>query len=371
MVIFRCHTIYCASSPVRAICEKFWRTTFSASILRHFGRLAIVADTETVLILSDVHYASAAERVRVNYELQGLTNPLTRLAILFWRRMIWLADPFAHNYLLDRFIDRTHETGEAGLVVANGDFSCDSGFTGLCDPASRQSAEECLGKLRGRFGERLHTTIGDHELGKTSLAGGRGGMRLESWRVTTEDLRIEPAWERRVGSHVLIGVTSSLIALDVYEGDALPDEVREWRRLRSEHMQQLREIFDRLNSSDRIVLFCHDPTALPFLGNEAFMQNRLGQIERTVIGHLHTPLVIWKTRLLAGCPPITFLGRGIRRISRGLNRARGWKPFNILLCPSLAGSQLLKDGGYYEMTLRQNEPADFKRHRLKWEKQTR
>lgn len=368
MVNLRCHTIYCASSPVREICEKFCRTVISASILRQIGRFASVVDTETVLILSDVHYASAAERVRVNYELQGLTNPLTRLAILFWRRLIWLADPFAHNYLLDRFIERTKERGDARVVVANGDFSCDSGFVGLCDSASRQSAEECLEKLRARFGERLRTTIGDHELGKTSLAGGRGGMRLESWRATTEDLRIEPLWERRVGGHVLVGVTSSLIALDVYEGDALPEEVREWHRLRAEHIQRLREVFERLNSSDRIVLFCHDPTALPFLANEAFVQKRLGQIERTVIGHLHTPMVIWKTRMLAGLPPIHFLGRGIRRISRGLNRARGWKPFNVLLCPSLAGSQLLKDGGYYEMTLRPNTPAQFKRHRLRWEK---
>lgn len=324
-------------------------------------------DTETVLILSDPHYASAAERVRVNYELEGLTNPLTRIAILFWRRLIWLADPFAHNYLLDRFLDRA---ADPNLIVANGDFSCDSAFIGLSDPAARQSAEECLGKLRGRFGDRLHTTIGDHELGKTSLAGGRGGMRLESWRVTTQHLNMTPAWERRIGDHVLIGVTSSLVALEVYEPDALADEVREWRRLRAEHLEQLREIFEGVKSSERIILFCHDPTALPFLANEAFIQKRVPQIDRTIIGHLHTPLVIWKTRLLAGFPPIHFLGRGIRRISRGLHRARGWKPFNILLCPSLAGSQLLKDGGYYEMKLKPGAAADLKLHRLHWEKQS-
>jgi hypothetical protein len=30
----------------------------------------------------------------------------------------------------------------------------------------------------------------------------------------------------------------------------------------------------------------------------------------------------------------------------------------------------LKDGGYYEMKLRAGEPAEFARHRLKWEKQS-
>ena len=323
-----------------------------------------MGDTEKVLILSDIHYASAAERVRVNYESEGIENPLTRLLIKIWRRCIWLRDPFAHNYLLDRFLERA---GEADLVIANGDYSCDSAFIGLADAAARESAEECLGRVRGRFGERCLTVIGDHELGKSSLAGNRGGLRLESWRITTEDLKIPGAWELRIHDHVLIGVTSSLIALEVFEPDTLPDELREWRRLRAEHMQKLRAIFERVKSGERIILFCHDPTALPFLAMEPFVQQKLSQIERTIIGHLHTPMVIWKARMLAGFPQITFLGRGIRRISRGLNRARGWKPFNVLLCPSLSGSQLLKDGGYYEMNLRAGAPAEFIRHHLKWE----
>jgi hypothetical protein len=239
---------------------------------------------------------------------------------------------------------------------------------GLSDAAARQSAEECLGKLRGRFGENLRTVIGDHELGKTSLAGHRGGLRLESWRVTTGDLKVDPVWERRIGDHILIGVTSTLIALDVYEADALPDEAQGWKQLRAGQIDQLRGVFETVKPSDKIVLFCHDPTALPFLAQEDFVRRKLGQIERTVIGHLHTSLVIWKTRVLAGFPPIHFMGRGVKRISRGLHRARGWKPFNILLCPSLAGSQLLKDGGFYEMKLRRGEPAEFVRHRLKWER---
>lgn len=348
-----------------AISRNLSHPDISPSIFVQFGRLTIVTDTESALILSDPHHASAAERARVNFEIQGIANPFIRFLIIVWRRFFWLRDPFAHNYLLDRFLARA---GEPPLVIANGDYSCDSAFVGVADPASRQSARECLDKLRQRFGERLLTTIGDHELGKSSLAGNRGGLRLESWRVATQDLQISPVWERRVGDHVLIGVTSSLIALEVFEPDALPEEIREWQRLRAEHIHQLRAILEKVKASDRIILFCHDPTALPYLANETFVQPKLGQIEKTIIGHLHTPMVFWKARLLAGLPPIRFLGQGVRRISRGLNRARAWKPFNVLLCPSLSGSQLLKDGGYYEMKLSGGAPAQFTRRRLRWEK---
>src|SRR3954465_11856624 len=116
--------------------------------------------------------------------MQGIESLFTRLLVRFWRKFVWLKDPFAHNYLLDRLLERP---GEPDLVIANGDFSCDSAFIGVADPASRQSAIECLAKLRARFGERLVLTMGDHELGKTSLAGNRGGLRLESWRVSTQE----------------------------------------------------------------------------------------------------------------------------------------------------------------------------------------
>jgi len=319
------------------------------------------------LILSDPHYASAAERARIDYEMQGIESLFTRLLVRFWRKFVWLKDPFAHNYLLDRLLERP---GEPDLVIANGDFSCDSAFIGVADPASRQSANVCLAKLRGRFGERLVLTMGDHELGKTSLAGNRGGLRLESWRISTEELGIAPVWQKRIGNFVLIGVPSTLIALEVFHREALENEWPEWQRLRAEAMTQIRNIFGGVAASEKIILFCHDPTALPFLAEVPAVWEKLGQLERTVIGHLHTPMVFWKARLLAGFPPIHFMGHGIRRISRALNRARSWKPFRVLLCPSLAGSQLLKDGGYYTLALRAGAPAHFIRHHLRWEKQT-
>ncbi len=313
--------------------------------------------------MSDPHYASAAERARTNFEIVGISNPFARIGVRLWRRLIWLRDPFAHNYLVDRFID---EAGEPDWVVANGDFSCDSAFIGVADPAARESARECLAKLRGRFGDRLLATMGDHEFGKTSLAGGRGGLRLESWRVSTAELKIEPLWHRRIGDFLLIGVTSTLIALEAFRNEIPPEEWANWSRLRDEHMSALRKILDESNRNERILLFCHDPTALPFLWEEDWVRSKISQIDRTIIGHLHTPLVFWKSRMLAGFPKVPFMGHGIARITGALNRARAWRPFRVLLCPSLAGSQLLKDGGYYTMHLPKSGPAQFELYRLKW-----
>jgi len=69
---------------------------------------------------------------------------------------------------------------------------------------------------------------------------------------------------------------------------------------------------------------------------------------------------------LAGLPTIKFLGHTALRLSSALGQARQWKPFRVRLCPSLAGIELLKDGGYLsaEIDLDAGRPAMFKRHRL-------
>jgi hypothetical protein len=68
-------------------------------------------------------------------------------------------------------------------------------------------------------------------------------------------------------------------------------------------------------------------------------------------------------------PTIRFLGNSIRRMSAGLSAARGWRPFRVRLCPSLAGIQLLKDGGYLELRLdpEAEQPAATRFHRLPWD----
>src|SRR5215471_11003319 len=116
----------------------------------------------TVGILSDVHYASAAEQARgLDYELQGLKNPLQRLFVRYYRRYFWLRDPMHQNHRLDRFLEKAQDLD---YLVVNGDYSCNSAFVGLSDDAAFQSTRECLGKLLDKFGAHLYATYGDHEL---------------------------------------------------------------------------------------------------------------------------------------------------------------------------------------------------------------
>lgn len=321
--------------------------------------------TYQVAILSDIHYAGALEQTRGNdYEFRDLKNPCARLFIRYYRRYVWVRDPFRQNHLLDEFIRRV---GTPDLVVANGDYSCDTAFIGVSDDASLASAQECLGKLRDKFAPRFEATFGDHELGKLSFFGDWGGMRLASWLRAKKDLSLKPLWRAELGNYVLLGVTSTLLALPVFENDMLPEECTRWEQLREEHFADVRREFAALKSGQRVLLFCHDPSALPFLWHDETVRKALPQIEQTVIGHLHSPLVFWKSRLLAGMPPIRFLGHTVKRLSTTLSAGRHWRPFNVRLCPSLAGIELKKTGGFYtvELDADARQPARFQLHRIK------
>jgi 3',5'-cyclic AMP phosphodiesterase CpdA len=317
----------------------------------------------SVAIVSDVHYASAAEQERGDYCLCQLANPVQRLAVRLYRHYVWLRDPFAHNELLNDFIERTRG---ADIVVANGDYSCDSGFVGISDDAAFASARECLEKLRAAFGSNLSATLGDHEFGKKPLGANVGGLRIRSFSRATSDLEIAPFWKFELGNYVLMGITSSVAALPVYESEALREEVKDWRELHKAHLAAVRQAFSQLRPYQRVLLFCHDPTALPYLWHEKEIREKLPQVERTIIGHLHSNLVLFKSRILAGCPPITFMGHTVRRITIALREARLWRHFNVLLCPSLAGMELLKDGGFVtaELELSAAQPPCYRVHRV-------
>jgi hypothetical protein len=323
-----------------------------------------MSGTISVAIVSDIHYASAAEQARGNdYEFRGLANPFLRLFVRFHRRFLWLRDPLSQNYLLDRFI--TH-AAKCNYAVANGDYSCNSAFVGLSDDAANESASECLRKLRQTFGDSLYANFGDHELGKISFFGGRGGMRLDSWRRALGELHLRPFWQVNIGKYVLLGVVSSLIALPVFEPDCLPEERNEWERLRREHFSEVCTAFAALHPEQRVLLFCHDPTALPFLWHNETIREKVPQIEQTIIGHLHSKLIWWKSRLLAGMPRVTILGHTAKRLSAALREARLWRHFHVRLCPALAGIQLLNDGGFLtaELDPEMKEPARFRFHPL-------
>lgn len=317
-------------------------------------------------ILSDIHYACAAEQARGDdYEYRDLASPALRTLLRLYRRYVWMDKPMRQDHLLDRLLEQPG-AGSFDYVIANGDYTCDSGFIGVSDEAACESVRECLGKLRRKFGARLRIVYGDHELGKASFIGKRGGMRLLSWQRTRQDLGLEPFWRLEIGNYVLLGVVSSLIAFPAFAYDALATERDEWTRLRAEHLAEIRSTFAGLRPAQRVLLFCHDPTALPFLRQEEVVVSRLPQIELTMIGHLHSELVLWKSKLLAGMPQIRFLGHSVARMSGALNRARLWRPFHVRLCPALAGIELLKDGGYCTIELEPDAsvPVRFQRHHL-------
>ena len=318
-----------------------------------------------IAILSDIHYAGPAEQVRgEDYEYRDLANPLLRQAVRAYRHFIWMRHPLRQSGQLDRFLA---EVGDVDYVIANGDYSCSTAFIGLADDAAFASAQECIGKLRAKFGSRLRLNFGDHELGKLSLFGARGGMRLTGWHRSVGELGIQPFWRLELGRYVLIGVVSTLVALPVFTADMLPEERAVWEKLRERHLAEIRETFATLAPDRRVILFCHDPTALPFLWREDSVRAMLSQIEQTIIGHLHSKLYFWKSKMLSGMPVIKCLGHTAQRMSAALNEACLWRPFNVRLCPSLAGIELLKDGGYFTAELNPNaqRPAQFTFHRLR------
>ncbi len=319
----------------------------------------------TLAILSDVHYASAAEQARGDdYELAGVTHPLLRLFSKVHQRFFWLHRSLWQNHLLDQFLAQVPATDR---VIANGDFSCDTGFVGVSDDAACQSARESLGKLRTRFGSQFRATYGDHELGKHAMISGRGGMRLASFHRARGELGLEPFWQEELGRYVLIGVVSSLLALPVYEAETLPEELAAWKALRAEHLAKICAAFAALKPDQRVILFCHDPTALPHLGREAAVRAKFSQIEQTIIGHLHSDFIFRLSRLLAGMPTLKRFGNSARRMSAALGEAREWKPFRVRLCPSLTGIELWKDGGFLiaELDPDARQPVKFHRHRIK------
>jgi len=317
------------------------------------------------VVVSDIHHAGPSERARAGFESRSISNPLQRCIARTYRHFFWKRDPLAHLDHFDRFLA---EAGEPDLVVANGDFSVDSGFVGLADDAVFETVRLCVGRLRERFGERFHANMGDHELGKMNLFGGAGGLRLTSYQRATAELGFKRFWRLEAGQYVLLGLTSSLLALPVYTPEMLPEEREGWEELRAAHLEEVRQAFGRLQPRQRVLLFLHDPTALPFLVQEEAVRARLGQIEHTIIGHLHSNLILWKARRLAGMPPISFLGNTVRRYSSALRRARDWQPFKLLLCPSLTGIQLLKDGGFLrlEVDVEARRPIAVHTHRLPW-----
>jgi len=317
-----------------------------------------------IAIVSDIHFAGPREQAHgPDFEFAHARPCFRTRLVRLYRHCIWMRNPVAHNSLLDEFIRRTDC---ADLVVANGDYTCDVAGVGVSHDEACESVQCCLGKLRARFGERFHAIIGDHELGKVALLGDHGGLRLRSWQRCTTECGLDPFWRVEMGNYVLLGITSTLVALPIFRPDAEDHEWADWEVLRAKHFSQIDDAFGSLQSGQKVILFCHDPTALTFLRQREAVGGRLDQIECTIIGHLHTRLVYWKSRLLAGMPILNGLGVTVRRMSTALNQARLWRDFKPRLCPALAGIELFKTGGHLTLQLDESarQPACVVYHRL-------
>jgi len=182
-----------------------------------------VAATCTLGLLSDIHYASAAEQARGDdYEYRGLKNPLLRRLLRLHRHYIWLRAPLRQNHLLDRFLERSGRWTTSWPTA-----------TSPATPGARPERRRLLSKRQRVLGTppRAVRRAGAVHLrrpraGKNQPRGNAGGMRLASYRRATEELGLKPFWRLDLDRYCLIGITSTLVALPLFAKDMLPEESR-------------------------------------------------------------------------------------------------------------------------------------------------
>ena len=295
-------------------------------------------------VISDIHVLGPTELARANQTYDSLgagQHPLERRwrrGLYRVRRRLWNGHlEWRHTAFL-RALDSV-ETYQPDWIIANGDYGGDYGGVGLSNEATYDSAALVVRQIRQRFPERARFIFGDHDLGKYSTVLRQGGIRLDSLERGEAQLGIPSFWHEMYDSVHLIGVNSSLFTLDLFLPEAIQEEVPEWERRRAEHLEQVREAFARLPRSAEVVLFCHDPSALDVLARVGVVQKRLDQVVLTVIGHLHSPTLLWLAQRMAR------LGGRIsprypvaRIIAKGLAGVRSWAWFKPVVCPSTFGT---------------------------------
>ena len=301
-----------------------------------------------ILLLSDVHYACAAERLRGDYEARTINHPLLRVLLGAYRRHVWCKDPLSQNrYLTDFLAVAT----QADLCLGLGDYTCDSAFIGVADDAAMQSASICLNRLRNHFGDRFRGLIGDHDLGKQSLSGRVGGMRLESWQRCCGPLQLESVLHQPVGKVHLVGMNSSLLTLPACWMDFEADQRAAWLALRDRHLQALKGILDGIPGDHRILFFMHDPTGLAMLLEHDWVRRCLPRLDGTWVGHLHSPWVFKASRWLSGMPRIRCMGNAVTKLSAALQQRHLWEPFKVRLVPAPGGIEIAPQGGYGDLRI--------------------
>lgn len=302
------------------------------------------------LIFSDVHYAGPGERRRGLTETDASVHPIQKMFVSVYRNFLWLADPLAHASNFRNLAIKMNSL-KCDDSIFLGDTSMDTAFIGIADPLTLESAQEFMSLVQSHIDAPTKWVVGDHELGKTSMIGKKGGPRYKSVENWTEELNKPLGWSDHWHHWKLISVCSTLVGMPVFEAEILPTEKSLWVDAHENHIQWIKKTFGQIQKHERAILFCHDPSALGFMYGIPEVREKLDQIAVTWVGHMHTPLVKNAADLFAGIPPILHLGSSLRRYSLALQKAKVWKKFRMKLCPSPAGSELLRDGGFFEMTL--------------------
>jgi hypothetical protein len=307
-----------------------------------------------IAVLSDLHVLGLRETERSRRIAQDLAvdrpfadrawqRGLHRVRRRLWNRRAEERDACFHLALDE--IAPLHPD----WIVANGDFSGDTAGIGLSDPHVFESVARVVDLLRRTFPDRCLFVFGDHEIGKYSTELKRGGIRLASLRRGEEDLGLESFWHRVENGIHLIGVNSSLLSLSLFLPEALPAEIPAWQERRAQHLKLIREAFSRVPPGDRILLFCHDPSALGELAGLPEVRDRIGQIARTVLGHLHIPALLPITRWIGRLPIRNTRYPVARIIAHGAKSSRSWDQFHPVVCPSAFGLGHILRGGFLHL----------------------
>jgi hypothetical protein len=83
----------------------------------------------------------------------------------------------------------------------------------------------------------------------------------------------------------------------------MPEERSEWETLREQHFSEIRPAFAALQPQQRVLLFLPRPDRAPvFVARRCRAGADCRTSNRTIIGHLHSNCVLWKSKLLAGMP---------------------------------------------------------------------
>ncbi len=301
-------------------------------------------------VLSDIHVLGPSERERAHAIAHDLGSGAGRLR-RWWRRGLhrargrfWTSHPESRHACFLRALDEIGRF-DPDWVVANGDYGGDAHGVGLSDARTFESVAGVLDLVRATFPGRARFVFGDHELGKYSTELRQGGIRLDSLTRGEEALGLRSFWHERAEPFHLIGINSTLFTLDLFLPEALPDEVSRWLACRRRHEEEVDAAFEGLPAGARVLLFCHDPSALAALHARPAVRARLAAIERTVLGHLHAPRLLHVNRLMGRLPRVSPKYPVARIIAHGSRGAATWEAFKPVVCPSTFGAGRHVAGG--------------------------